>query len=74
MFKVGDRIVYTGAYNIRSKRYINKKGTVINVGAEYPGRPEEQVFTIMFDCSPADRSQMYLANLKLANETPDWEI
>jgi hypothetical protein len=77
MFIVGDRVIYTATYHIASKKYKNKKGTVMYVESIPRSIPEEQVFRILFDFDLDDdrgTRSMYLANLIPANETPDWEI
>ncbi|MHA2389292.1 MAG: hypothetical protein ACXACW_11295 [Candidatus Hodarchaeales archaeon] len=76
MFKIGDRVIYTGRYYVRSKKYTNQKGTIMHIGTVPAHEPKEQVFKIAFDIDDNDRDyrSMYLANLELVNEIPDWEI
>ena len=75
MFKVGDRVIYTGGYAFYSKKYQNKIGTVVHVRRHVPTIKEEHIFNIAFDCDPIhDTRNMYLGNLELAKETPDWEL
>jgi hypothetical protein len=73
MFKLGDRVIYTATYHIASKKCKNKKGTIRRVGTIPRARPQEQTFQVEFDFDGWVRT-MYLANLKPANETPDWEL
>jgi hypothetical protein len=73
MLQVGDRVIYTGAYEMLSKKYKNKIGTIRGVGTIPRNSPQEQTFQVEFDFDGGFRT-MYLANLIPANETPDWEL
>ena len=74
MFQVGDRVIYTGAYEMLSPEVVGKHGTITKI--YIADRSDDIVADVVFDSFSYiytdGKHSLYIGNITKA--TPDWEV
>ena len=72
--KVGDRVIYTGAYEMLSPEVVGKHGTITKIYTA--GRNSDRVADVVFDSFSYKyedgKHTLFVGNITKA--TPDWEV